>query len=155
MGVIQAVRGCPWMTYPNSNNSFKDGGYPGWHPGQNPLSNKSYAHTFTNKLTLDGVDWWGGTAPVTLQKPENFFRTDKSFQSSIQNSSKKNVLIFVGTSVDTTDFTQSSYFYGPSAQSSQARNIIGFGCQNNCIGSYSDSGGNAQAYLEKVGFFLC
>lgn len=150
---IQSVRACPWMTYPNSSSAFTGGGYPGWHPGQNPLNNKSYAHTFTNKITLDGVDWWGGASPTRLDKPENFFRTDKSFQSSIQNNSRQNVLILVGSSVDLTSFTNPSFTYSDTAAGSRARNIIGFGCQNSCGGSYSDKGGNSQAYLEKVGFF--
>ena len=58
---------------------------------------------------------------------------------------------FVGDRTNATSFYASSYTYPMSSVSSMVRNAIGFSCQHTCSGSFSDSGGNAQAYLQKVG----
>lgn len=146
------VRGVPWMTYPASNLDYQtDGAFPGWFAGQEVLLNKSY--TSKNNPTMDGIKWWGTVdSNAGDMKPRDVFGTAGS-TTGLQNGKRYNTCFFLGSYVDNSSFQNNEYTYPTAATGSMMRNVIGFGCQTDCKGSHSDKGGDAQAYLEKVGLF--
>ena len=146
------VRGVPWMTYPASNSDYTtDGAFPGWFAGQEVLLNKSFCSK--NEPTMDGITWWGKIDSTDGDfKPRDVFGTSGS-TTALQNGKRYNTCYFLGSYVDNASFQNNEYTYPTGATSSMMRNVIGFACQNDCGGSFSDSGGDAQAYLEKVGLF--
>jgi len=145
------LRGVPWSIYPGLDEHYSAGGFKGWHPNQEVISNKSTV--LYEAKTMDGITWWGDTGSVDGQmEPENVFGTAGSATSMV-NGKRHNTVFFLGTYTDHANFTNSEFTYPSDARSSMMRNVAGFGCRNSCTGSHSDSGGNAQAFLEKVGLF--
>lgn len=145
------IRGVPWSIYPSSDSSYDAGGYIGWHQGQQVMSDR--ATYLSEAKTMDGITWWGDEPSSEGDMlPSKIFGTGGATSAMI-NGKRHNVVYLLGTYTNHSSFTNSSFTYPSDARSSMMRNVIGFGCRNTCAGSHSDEGGNAQAWVEKVGLF--
>ncbi len=133
---------------------YLGGSFPGWHPGQYPFENVYKWYNFGGSKTFNGVTWWGNILPNNQDnfKVQDLFGSTGGF-TVLNNSKRYNTCAFIGADVRYTDFTENSFKYKESSRTSGVRNVMGFSCQNTCAGSFSDKGGDAQAFLEKVGLF--
>ena len=148
------VRAIPWMQKIVSYDGHTNGDFVGWHNGQLVIYNVTNGRSFTgNSITMDGINWWADTisAGPAWTVPNLF--DHNAVRSEMVNGNRHNTCFFIGDRTNATSFYASSYTYPMSSVSSMVRNAIGFSCLNNCKGSYSNGGGGAQAYLEKVGMF--
>lgn len=142
------VRAIPWMQKITSYNGHTNGDFYGWHNGQTVLLNH-YKNQSSSK-TISGVTFSasGGSSASAWTDAKLF---GNGVISSMVNGKDYTTSHYIGHRVQDSDFYNDDYTYVGGSQSSMVRNAIGFSCQHTCSGSFSDSGGNAQAYLQKVG----
>ena len=148
------VRAIPWMQKITSYDGHTNGDYRGWHNGQAILRNLAQEKNFGGSFTMDGINWWSDTVSSAAAWSAVALFGDTGVTTSMVNGNRHNTCFFVGDRTNAGSFYAASYTYPMSSVSSMVRNAIGFSCQNNCQGSFSDGGGGAQAYLEKVGMFF-
>tara|TARA_Y100000768_G_scaffold32973_1_gene21636 strand:+ start:3159 stop:3980 length:822 start_codon:yes stop_codon:yes gene_type:complete len=143
----------PWMTKINSVDHFRNGWGP-WAPGTQLISNEGINVSFSGgSHVIEDETWWSYEL-----SDENNFDAENLFGSvgcttGMVNKKRTNTTHFTGTFCNNTSFLNNHFTYPDYATSSCMRDAIGFGLITDCAGSYSNSGGGAQAYLEKCGFF--
>lgn len=150
------VRAIPWMQKIESYNGHHNGDFLGWHNGQTLLYNSSEKKNFGSTSSghkLENIEWWADDTSLAGNWTTSNLFGSNGVASELRNGKKHNTCFFIGTQTTTSSFYNNIYTYPMSSKSSMVRNAIGFSCQNTCRGSYSDGGGNAQAWLEKVGLF--
>ncbi len=135
-------------------SQYSDGSFTGWHPGQYPVTNKFKWYNFGGSKTFNGVTWWANILPNVDDEfaPADLFSGTGGL-TQLNNAKRYNTCAFIGADVNNSDFTTDGFKYGENSATSGVRDVIGFSCQNTCSGSHSDKGGDAQAFLEKVGLF--
>lgn len=144
------VRAIGWMQKITSYDGHTNGDFYGWHNGQTVLLN--HHECKSSSKTISGVtfsaDASGGAGGVWTDY--NLFNSG-GVVTQMVNAADHTTSHYFGHRVKESDFYNNDYTYVGGSQSSMVRNAIGFSCQNTCNGSFSDGGGNAQAYLQKVG----
>ena len=142
------VRAIGWMQKITSYNGHTNGDFYGWHNGQVVLLNH-YKNQGSSK-TISGVTFSAdaGSSAGTWTDTKLF---GSGVATSMVNAKDHTTSHYFGHRVKEDDFYNNDYTYVGGSQSSMIRNAIGFSCQHTCSGSYSNSGGNAQAWLQKVG----
>ena len=144
------VRAIGWMQKITSYDGLTNGDFYGWHNGQTVLLN--HHECKSSSKTISGVtfsaDASGGAGGVWTDY--NLFNSG-GVVTQMVNAADHTTSHYFGHRVKESDFYNNDYTYVGGSQSSMVRNAIGFSCQNTCNGSFSDGGGNAQAYLQKVG----
>lgn len=151
------IRGVPWMTKIDSGYQFSDGLYPGWHPGQAIFTETWKRGPWSNgSRQIEGENWWQNTTAGSVNfAPSKVFNSgtpnSNGAYSSMNNKLRYNTCAFLGAYTNNDSFYNNTFTYPSDARSSMVRNAIGFSCQSNIIGSYSDAGGSSQAVIEKVG----
>lgn len=154
------IRGVPWMTKIDSDYQFSDGLYPGWHPGQAVFTETWQRAPWSNDSgqKIENETWWQNTKAGTVNfTPSKLFGTTLPHQggaySAMNNKLRYNTSVFIGAYTNNDNFYNNTFTYPSDSRSSMIRNAIGFSCQSNIAGSHSDNGGDAQAWIEKVGLF--
>ena len=153
--MTQKVRTIPWMTKYTHIDQFTANNKMAAHPGHNFIFPKYHVmYNSGGSFDTNGVTWWtpGSNAAPSISNGTNFWGSTK-FQCSMVNGKNYDQCIFHGSSVDDTAFKNSSFTYRDNAAHCNVRNAIGFACKNSIKGSYSDSGGDAQAYMQWLGLF--
>lgn len=150
------IRTVPWRTKISHVDQFTKDNQWQWHQGTNPLYNKfhSYGDKSSTNFTTDGIEWHRQNQDLSEQSGncQSLFEQD-GFHSQMYNGSDYNQVFFFGSRVDDSGFTNNTFTYPTNTNSSFLRNVVGFACENNARGSYSDGVGGAKAYIEKVAFF--
>jgi hypothetical protein len=150
------IRTVPWKTKISHVDQFTAADQWQWHQGTNPLYNKfhSYGDKSSSNFTTDGIEWHRQGEDLSGQEGDcqSLFEQD-GFHSQMYNGNNYNQVFFFGSRVDDSGFTNNTFTYPSTTNSSFLRNVVGFACENNSRGSYSDGSGGAKAYLEKVAFF--
>lgn len=147
------VRTIPWSTKVEDMSDFTDTGW-GWTSGTNPIFAKHHnigAQSSSN-FSTNGITWHRQGVGQSAGSCNQLFTSD-GFESYLDNGKAYNAVHFFGSRVDSSSFTNDSYTYDTNASSAFVKNAIGFAAITEIARSYSDSGGNAQARLEKICFF--
>ena len=150
------IRHVPWKTKITHKDQFTSSTQFQWHVGTNPIYDKfhSYGDQSSTNFFTNGIEWHRQNKDLSGQEGtcQSLFEED-GFHSQMYNGDDYNQVFFFGSRVDDSGFTNNEYTYPVQVNSSFLKNVVGFACQNDSKGSYSDGGGGAQAYLEKVCFF--
>ena len=145
----------PWSTKITHPDQFTASDQWQWHEGTEVLFNKkkNWSGASSNNFTTNGITWYRQGAAGSDRGSQRDLWTSTGFTSSMLNAKNYNQVHFFGSSVDDDDFTNDTYTYKETSQSSFVRNVIGFASKTDIAGSFSDGGGSAQARLEKIVFF--
>ena len=151
----KGVQTIPWNIKISAQDQLTSTSKFQWHVGTKILYNnvKSWGTVSSSNFTTNGITWHRQGVGSTLEGDGDSLWTSTGIISSMQNGKDYNQVYFFGSYVDNSGFTNDSYTYPTSANSSFAQDIIGFAAETDIAGSFSDEGGDAQARLEKICFF--
>ena len=155
MATDWGITGIPWMQKIDSASVLTDDGkYYGWHANQN-MHQRSIMKIGTKDYTLSGEKFYTGTtASGSSGGDSNDLWGDKGCYVSVLNAKNYNTSFYFGAGTNTSEFFDNDTYYYPSNSiCSRALAVIGWGARWTCAGSFSDNGGSAQAYPQKVCLF--
>ena len=145
------VSACPWSAAYPDHASYTNPQY-GWHVGQQLFA--PYINRRTSDTVLDGTTFHAGVGTQGTSEGDSYkIWNDDGFQTKLNNGKNYSTTVLFGTKVNASGFADSlsGYKYPDDSISSFLPHVIGFGFMSSAKGSYSDSGGDAQAYVVKVG----
>ena len=145
------VSACPWSTAYPDHASYTNPQY-GWHIGQRLFA--PYVNRRNSDTVLDGHTFHSGVGTQgTDESKAHEIWSNGGFTTKLNNGKNYSTTVLLGTKVNASGFADSlsGYKYPDDSISSFLPNVIGFGFMSSAEGSYSDSGGDAQAYVVKVG----
>ena len=147
------VRTIPWSTKIESHSDFTDNGW-GWTVGTNVILDRheDIGAQSSSDFTTNGITWYRQGVGQSSGSCQSMFESG-GFESYLDNGKDYNAVHFFGTYVSTDNFRNDTFTYPTDASSAFVKNAIGFGCITDIGRSFSDSGGGAQAKLQKVCFF--
>lgn len=146
--------GIPWMQKVDRKEVFTTGnGFPGWKTDQVASHNKC-KRWGVNK-TVDGITFSASTTAHGSSDDTTGHDIYKyaGLKQQIYNGKVHTTNAFIGSYVDDDAFYSDNYTYPSNASTYRALNVMGFGCYYSCKGSYSNKGGQHQAYMNKLALF--
>ena len=149
------IAGIPWMQKIDQESLLTGTStYYGWHASQN-MHERSIMGRISSTKTLSGITFYSGNnGQGSSAADSNKLWTGDGCQTWMDNGKNYNTCMFFGAKTNTSEFFDSdTYYYPTNSVCSRALCVIGFGARWDCKGSHSNSGGDAQAYPEKVGLF--
>lgn len=148
-----AIRTVPWSTKITSKSNFTDTNW-GWHIGTNIIRDKhtNIGSASSTNFSTNGITWHRQSVGEAYGSCQGMF-TDDGFTSHILNAKNYNSVHFFGTYTNSDSFRNDTFTYPTDSNSCFVRNVIGFAVITELAGSFSDGGGDAQGYLEKLCFF--
>ena len=149
------VTGIPWMQKIDSESILTtDGSYYGWHANQN-MHQRSIMGRISSDKTLSGEKFYAQlSGSGSSGASSNNLWNSTGCITTLQNGRNYNTCMFFGAATDTDAFFDNNeFYYSANNVCSRALSVIGWGARWTCSGSFSDSGGDAQAYPEKVCLF--
>ena len=148
------ITGIPWMQKITEARLTTPGEYFGWHDNQN-MHQRSIMGRISSDKTLSGEKFYSQqSGSGSNGSDSNNLWNGTGCNTTLQNGRNYNTCMFFGAGTDTSAFFDNNdYNYSANAVCSRALSVIGFGARWTCSGSFSDAGGDAQAYPEKVCLF--
>ena len=155
MATTWGIAGIPWMQKIDTENILLGTAeYRGWHQTQN-MHQRSIMGRISSSKTLSGITFYSQHAgDGSTKEDSNKLWTDDGCYTKLNNGKNYNTCMFFGAQTDTDGFFNvDSYYYPSNSITSRALSVIGWGARWDCKGSHSNSGGDSQAYPEKVVLF--